>query len=197
MDRFNKQLLSTYSVPSTVLGTGLIEMDGTCSQLQRNSQPNRAKCHITKSMHVKCYHKGKEQWSQHRDRSYRLSLERYTSVSRSLYLAPDFPKLQWLPLAKLKSPKSSLRFFPSNELRAINQYPFPFPWQAFLWANPLLEKAVNLLTSEDTTLTFDNRNMAVVREQRGGHPLDGCKIWSPSLQLVNYKLNKAVDNLGK
>lgn len=142
MDRFNKQLLSTYSVPSTVLGTGLIEMDGTCSQLQRNSQPNRAKCHITKSMHVKCYHKGKEQWSQHRDRSYRLSLERYTSISRSLYLAPDFPKLQWLPLAKLKSPKSSLRFFPSNELRAINQYPFPFPWQAFLWANPLLEKAV-------------------------------------------------------
>lgn len=38
--------------------------------------------------------------------------------------------------------------------------------------------------------------MATVCEQRGGHPLDGCRF-GVSLQLLNHRLNNAGDNLGR
>ena len=62
VDEWIQQVALKYP-PCAVPGTGSIEMIGTCSQLQRNSQSNRARCHITKSIPDKSYNKGKEQWS--------------------------------------------------------------------------------------------------------------------------------------
>ena len=58
MDEFNKQPLSTYSVPSTVLGPEDTGMEGSCSQPQRTSESPGVKCHGTDSAHGERYGKG-------------------------------------------------------------------------------------------------------------------------------------------
>lgn len=133
MDEFSKHILSTHSVPSTVLGTGDAEMEGTCSQLQRNSQSSRAKCHITKSAHGKYHNKGRQPWALHREGLYRLAHQRLPRAPWSLRLACSLPHLSGIPAAPWHL-QSSLQFFPSRG--PLQAAPLPLLRQALLGAQP-------------------------------------------------------------
>lgn len=139
MDGFSKHLLSTHSMPSIVLGTGDTEMEGTCSQLQRNSQSSRAKCQSLSQHMVRAITKGRQPWAPQREGLYRLAHQRSLRVPWPLEAACDLPHLSGIPVAPWHL-QSSLQFFPS--MGPLQSAPLPLPRQASLGAPSLPRRVV-------------------------------------------------------